>query len=40
MITMIHYIKIIKYHEENRTSTEERAKYWREYQKAIVLAQT
>lgn len=26
-----HYIKIHKYHEENRVSTEQRNRYWREY---------
>jgi len=26
-----HYVKILKQHEANRTSTNERNKYWREY---------
>ena len=34
-IDLEHYIKIHKYHEEHRTPTSEREKYWKQYMLAL-----
>jgi len=35
MINIEHYVSVLKYHEENRTSTNDRNNYWKKFNVSV-----